>query len=278
MVSVQREDLNPILSRYAGNDRFCITLEQTQTNEDLLRILGQYIQFNSCFGGGVANLAGEIAVRQDLFRDAKEEIEAIADRSVEVASKVFFAAIDEFGDRSTRNHDTHRSLAQATLKAAGSFFGHDGASLTGLVSANGNVSTMIGKVCDGYRVNRHVDDSDLFRAMGFHLASEILADEEFGILNGHLREKHSGLVEHLETHQVVVNGVRRPAYTWIQVHTSVEADHFDAAVVGANAALQYYVGSEDQERIKDWILEGVDEFAALQNDFMHSLMETNGHS
>ena len=40
----------------------------------------------------------EIGARLHLFRDPCEAIEMLADRSVEVAAKVFYAAIDEFGD------------------------------------------------------------------------------------------------------------------------------------------------------------------------------------
>ena len=43
----------------------------------------------------------------------------LADRAAEVASDFFYAAIDEFDDRSTPWRDTHRTLAQATLKGVG---------------------------------------------------------------------------------------------------------------------------------------------------------------
>jgi pyrroloquinoline quinone (PQQ) biosynthesis protein C len=63
------------------------------------------------------------------------------------------------------------------------------------------------------------------------------------------------------------------AYRWIQIHTTVEADHFRAAVNSANLAMRYYAGTETQARIKSWILEGFKEFADVQSEFMRSLME-----
>src|SRR5206468_1877450 len=74
---------------------------EAKAPERLLSVLGRYIQFNSAFGAGLANLAGEIAARQGLFRDAQEPLRIVADRSAEVASDFFFAAIDEFDDRAT---------------------------------------------------------------------------------------------------------------------------------------------------------------------------------
>jgi len=51
----------------------------------------------------------------------------------------------------------------------------------------------------------------------------------------------------------------------------VEADHFDSALLGANAALMYYAGKEDRARAKEWVLEGFRAFASVQAGFMKSL-------
>jgi hypothetical protein len=59
------------------------------------------------------------------------------------------------------------------------------------------------------------------------------------------------------------------AYTWIQLHTTVETDHFEAAVAGANSALKYYVGCASMA--KSWILDGFSRFATVQGQFMRSL-------
>jgi hypothetical protein len=82
----------------------------------LLRFLSRYATWNGLFGAGVATLAGKIGRSRRLFLDAAEPVAAIADRSVLVASYFFDAARDEFDDRETPHRDTHRCLAQATLK------------------------------------------------------------------------------------------------------------------------------------------------------------------
>src|SRR5712692_4360634 len=109
--TMKRTDFEVILGTSQGCCTFRKTLERIRDEKELLRMLGRYISFNSVFGSGVASLAGQIGSRQDLFRDSEEALALIADRSVEVAAAIFFAAAGEFGDRTRR---THRSLAQAT--------------------------------------------------------------------------------------------------------------------------------------------------------------------
>ena len=50
------------------------------------------------------------------------------------------------------------------------------------------------------------------------------------------------------------------------VHSSIEADHFNAALIGANRALRFYAGPESKSGIKEWIIEGFTEFAATQEE------------
>src|SRR5438093_8523906 len=110
---IARTDLEPVLAAHHGNQDLERAFAEAKAPERLLSVLGRYIQFNSAFGAGLANLAGEIAARQGLFRDAQEPLRIVADRSAEVASDFFFAAIDEFDDRATPWRDTYRTLGQA---------------------------------------------------------------------------------------------------------------------------------------------------------------------
>jgi len=266
-------DLEPILQEHAGKRIFASALEQTVSSEELLCVLGRYIHFNSVFGSGVANLAGEIGSRQDLFRDSDETVTLVADRSVEVAADVFVAAIDEFGDHNNIRRSTHRTLAQATLKAAGSFFGLSSAALDEIAQPYEATLAAMRRVRNGYRINQTIDEPKIFRAIGFHIASEVLADEEFNVLDTYMRANQPELVEYLTKTRVPIGDSENAAYRWVQIHTSVEADHFAAAVKSANQALRYYAGSETQSRIKNWILDGFREFVEVQKEFMESLMK-----
>ena len=269
--TIDRSDLEPVLASHSGNSIFKQALGRITTGGNLLSTLSCYIYFNSVFGSGVANLAGEIGSRQHLFREPDELVEIAADRSVEVAARIFFAAIDEFGGASHRS--THRTLAQATLKGIGTFLGYEIATLNQLAEPSVRTLTAIARVQDGYAINQKVNERKLFRAIGFHMGSEVLADEEFNILDGFLRAEHADLVKYLKRARVTVNDVKVSAYHWIQIHTTVEADHFQSAMVGANLALHYYAGAENPARIKEWIIDGFSMFAATQTDFMNGLME-----
>ena len=251
-VKIDKSDVRPILQTHHGNKILAMAIEQW-SGKDLLCGLAQYIHFNSVFGGGVANLAGEIARRQDLFRDTGEPIEMLADQSVEVAAKIFFAAVDEFGRRKT-----HRAMAKETLRALAQYYGYAAKNIHVAKATN----TAIKSVSRGYCLNQSATDRDILRSIGFHMGSELLADGEFNIIDRFLQSKHSNLSECLK---------RQGAYAWISVHTTVEADHFDAAVEGANCALQHYVGSS--LKAKTWILEGFGSFARVQTEFMRSMKD-----
>jgi|SRR5579871_6321954 len=269
-LELTRADLEPTLAAHTGNMTFEQCLHRITEGDSLIRLLGRYIHFNSVFGGGVANLAGEIASRQDLFRDTEEPVALLADRSVEVASDVFFAAVDEFDDRSTPYRDTHRTLAQATLKGTGRFYGYDGEGLNALIQPNEATLIAMEQVRAGYGLNRALEAAQLFRALGFHAGSEILADHEFSILDAYLRAAHPQLVAFLNETKVEINGASHQSYFWIQIHTSVEADHFAYAAKGANRALRYYTGQEAAQA-KQWLIEGFAAFADVQAAFMEGL-------
>jgi hypothetical protein len=240
----------------------------------LLSLLGRFIQFNSAFGAGLANLAGEIAARQALFQDPDEPVRILADRASEVAADFFYAAVDEFDDRLTPWRDTHRTLAQATLKGLGAHFGYAPAALNDVVHINRSTNEACAAVWDGYGIGARLDDRQLFSAMGFHAGSEVLADHEFTVIDQALRGRRPELVAALESMKVEVLGRQHNAYYWIRIHTSVEAEHFEAALAGVNNALRFYAGKEDAQTVKGFILEGFARFAAVQGRFMERLAES----
>jgi hypothetical protein len=129
------------------------------------------------------------------------------------------------------------------------------------------------KVSHGYGLGAALSEERLFRGMGFHTGSEVLADEEFTIIDAVFKARRPDLVKALEELKVDILGERHNAYYWIRIHTSVEADHFDAAVKGVNKALRFYTGAEPPAKIKNWILAGFGSFADVQGEFMKALAE-----
>ncbi len=61
---IAREDLEPVLAAHHGNEALRAAFEGAEEAGRFLSVLARYVQFNSVFGPGLANLAGEIAARQ----------------------------------------------------------------------------------------------------------------------------------------------------------------------------------------------------------------------
>ncbi len=272
-VQIQRDDLAPVLQAHRGNEALRAAFERASDPRAFLCVLARYIQFNSAFGPGLANLSGEIGARQALFRDPDMPVAVLADRAAEVAADFFYAAVDEFDDRATPWRDTHRTLAQATLEGAARFFGYSPPQLDEIARINPSTERAMQRVSEGYGLGARLPDRRLFTAMGFHVGSEILADQEFTIIDRLLRKGRPDLVAALEAMRVPILSQKHNAYYWIRIHTGVEAEHFDAALSGVNKALRFYAGPDDPVGVKGWILEGFTRFAEVQGDFMASLAE-----
>ena len=270
--AISRDDLKPVLDGHRGSQALRQAFEAACDQPKLLlNVLCRYIQFNGAFGPGLANLAGEIAARQLLFRDEAEPVKLIADRAALVAADFFHAAVDEFDDRATPWRDTHRTLAQACLKGMGGYFGFTPEKLDGILSLNAATRGAMTQVNEGYGLGAQLEDRRLFEGMGFHAGSEVLADQEFTIIDKVLRERLPEMVQALKGMRVHLDSEKHNAYYWIFIHTSVEADHFDAALKGVNNALRFYAGSDDPALVKSWIVAGFTRFAKVQGDFMSGL-------
>lgn len=269
-MQIAESDLKPVLEGHAGNRMLDNALRGVESGHGMIRLIGQYTLFNSVFGGGVANLAGEIAERQDMFGDNAEEISSLSDRSAFVAARIFAASVPEFGGENCGY--THRSLAQATLKGLAQFFELSPGIVNDALVVTPALTDAIAGVQYGYGSNRELDEIDLFRGIGFHMGSECLADDEFNIIDQVLGEKWAKLVSFLESTNVSVGGeIPHPAYEWVKIHTTVEADHFRFALEGVNLALQYYRGQHSQEEVTAAIIDGFVEFARVQLRFMEFL-------
>jgi len=239
----------------------------------LLTFLGRYIVWNGGFGSGVATMAGKIGRARTLFLDPAEKVTACADRSVHVASFFFDAARDEFDDRATKHRDTHRTLAQATVKGLISYFQLSDDAVEQALCEPLWLTGLCDRTPVGYGLGTPDDFPSLFRAMGFHLGSEVLADEEFSLIDSTLRKQAPKLVEHLLKTRVKVADQEHPAYYWIGIHSghggSVEADHFEWAVAGVKEAFRY-TPPQHHAYLREQVLRGFDDFARCHTEFFEN--------
>lgn len=245
-----------------------------------LRFLGRYTSWNGLFGSGVAALAGKIGRSRRLFLDPDEPVPALADRSVYVASFFFDAARDEFDDHESVHRDTHRCLAQATLKgllqleAAQLPALSDPRSVGALLAEPEWLLQLNQKVARGYGAFSEDDLPSIFHAIGYHLGSELLADREFSIIDETLRRTAPELVQHLLTTRVAIAGQEHVAYHWIAIHSghggAAEADHFEWATQGTRLALRFTPEAE-HATLKHELVEGFVAFAQDHRRFFEQV-------
>ena len=243
----------------------------------LLTFLGRFISWNGGFGAGVAGLSAKIGRSRSLLLDSDEPIAACADRSMHVASYFFDAARDEYDDGSTPHRDAHRPLAQATLKGLADWFNLDAETLRQTYDTPLWLIGLENRTQQGYGLGSADDLPSIFRAMGFHLGSEVLADREFSVIDRTLREQHPDLVRFLLRTRETIAGQKHAAYHWIAVHSGegggVEVDHFGWAVQGVDEAFRY-VPERHHAYLREQVLEGFDDFARCHSEFFQRALSS----
>lgn len=242
-----------------------------------VRFLGRYTSWNGFFGSGVATLSGKIGRSRGLFLDPAQPIQALADRSVFVASFFFDAARDEFDDRDTVHRDTHRCLAQSMLKGLIDFEQQSGAAglsdddaINRLLAEPDWLQALNARVATGYGANSRDDLGTVFGCIGYHLGSELLADQEFSIIDQTLRAEAPDLVEYLQQARIDIAGQQHGGYQWVGIHSGhgggAEADHFEWATQGAKLAFRF-VPEAQHEALKQQMHAGFVRFAADHREF-----------
>lgn len=257
---ITKEKLQSIVDFDEVDVRVAARLNAIQTKPELMQFMIEYASWNGAFANGVTHLAGLIGSLRECFMEPGLPYQ-LADRSNLVASYVFDAARDEYDDSINTGRDPHRSLAQATLAAMASELG-----LAPMLHERDAewLTTLNQRVMLGYHGPAGTL-STAFIGLGYHLGSELLADCEFSIIDDYMREDHYELTQRLMRSTVEIGGVRHRGYAWIGIHSGhgggVEAEHFEAAVEGVNAALSYvHPDLEAREKLIQLVYQGFKEF------------------
>jgi len=266
---ISRGDLESLVN-FSAHERTAHEALRTALLDPLrrLRFFGRYASWNGLFGSGVAALAGKIGRSRRLFLDPDEPIQALADRSVYVASYFFEAARDEFDDHESAHRDTHRCLAQALLKGLLEIEAPhlpalaDRRGINALLTEPDWLAELNLRVARGYGVAAADDAPAIFHSVGYHLGSELLAGREFAFIDETLRHAAPALVQELQTRRIAIADQEHLAYQWIASHTvgATEADHFDAATQGAHLALRF-TAEADHAALKQELTRGFIAFA-----------------
>ena len=245
-----------------------------------VRFMGRYTSWSGYFGSGVATLAGKVGRCRGMFLSPDQPIIALADRSVLVASYFFDAARAEFDDHDTVHRDTHRCLAQAHLMGLIAFNAQFEKRLANAVFINEQLESPLwlkglhDRVAMGYGAYSPDEKPSVFRAMGYHLGSEVLADQEFSVIDEELRAVSPAMVKYLEATSVRIGGQDHNAYQWLRVHSGhgggAEADHFAWAVQGVSRAFRY-VPPEQHDALRHQVILGFKDFAWDHAEFFSNV-------
>jgi hypothetical protein len=229
----------------------------------------RYVHFNGYAGSLVARLASSIGLSRELFNNPDCSIVDEADRGMEIAAKVIAATIDEHADQGAK-YVPHRTLAQATLKCVGDYAKLSENERNELAVAPSWMVEVLDDLFRGYQGVPN-DPAALIRAMGFHIASEILADREYALIDKVVRydNRGQGFDAYLRTDggKVKINNRQFSAWYWIVIHgkhggDGVEVEHFECALEALDLAAKYR--PESAEKIRGYALEGFNDFAAIQ--------------
>ena len=234
----------------------------------LYLFMQRYVHFNGYAGSLVARLASSIGLSRDLFNNASTVIDE-ADRGMEIAAKVIAATIDEHADQGAK-YIPHRTLAQATLKAVGNYANLSEVERNEFAVAPAWMVKVLEDLFKGYQ-GVPGDAPALIRAMGFHAASEILADREYALIDKVVRHDNrgKGFDAYLRTSdgKVKVNDRQFSAWYWIVIHgkhqgSGVEVEHFEFALEAINLAANYR--PESAQQVREYALQGFTDFANIQ--------------
>lgn len=245
-------------------------LEDIESKKQVIDFIHRYGIFNGDFAGGVANLAGAFHIRGDIFKE-KSKVDAINDKSSEIATEIYFAAEDEYFDRDFKTRVTHRQLAQELLKASLSYFKVSDKEFKKSFILNKKTKETIISVRKGYCLNKKNNEEDLFKGLGFHIGSELLADQEFNVIDNFLKKKYPKFVKFLKTKTTDFKGIE--AYRWISLHTIVELEHLDHAFTAAEKAIKYYKGKRDKKEIQQLVVQGFLKFSQTQRTFFNHILD-----
>ena len=138
--TVTAEDLAPVLDGHRGEQALRAAVEAAAApaapRAALLSLLARFIQFNRPSARDWPTWRARSRPARSSSATPTEPVHILADRASEVAADFFYAAVDEFDDRLTPWRDTHRTLAQATLKGLGAHFGYTPAQLNDVIRIN----------------------------------------------------------------------------------------------------------------------------------------------
>ncbi len=226
----------------------------------------RYSHFNGYAAAMIARLASTIGLSRYTFNNPELTVTEEADRGMDIAAQVMSAAADE----GVNGTPVHRALSQLTVKTVGDYAGLNDAERNQFADIPLWLREIVRNVIATYE-GKIDDEASLVKAMGFHIASEMLGDREYALLDMVVRYENEGIGFDRYLRQkakpVLINDHRYVPWSWVLIHSrhdgsGVEIEHSQFALAALNMAARY--GSASEKQVKTWAEEGFRAFVELQ--------------
>lgn len=242
--------------------------------KSLYWFMERFVRYSRTYSYIVPALASKIGSSM-LFQETGCSSLECAERSMDVAAKVFAASVEEFCD--PRTGVSHRTLSYALLDKIAQYADLSTEEIKHIASSGSWLDDFIKQVEAGYDADPN-NLCSLIEAMGFHAATETIGGHEFSIINSVIfsQQRSDRFGQFVKNSKVSFpEGTVSPWY-WIVIHgtentAGVEADHSDDAINALNLAVQYT--SVPEEQIIAWAGKGVAKFAHVQEKFFQCLQD-----
>lgn len=267
------EDFQPCLDMNGLNHVMAEACRAATVSPQALYLFMQrYVRYGRNFSFAVPILAGIIG-SSHLFQDPTHPIPAHAERSMDLGAKVFTAAIEEFLDPRTRV--SHRTLSYGLLDKLAEYAHLSNTEIQKIAQSGTWLTHLLRRVQMAYQ-GQPDDLESLVRAIGFHVATETVGDNEFSIINDVIfsQQRDRSFGHFIRNSKLnFPQGTVSPWY-WIVVHGTldtkgVEQRHSADAFAALNDVVQYTSASEAQ--VIEWAGQGFAEFAYIQTTFFEQV-------
>ena len=286
--------------------RFKLITDKIHNNTSLNRFLWSYYMYNKSFPSQVCHLVSRIQSNSDhLFRSVID-FEKLLNKNIcdessiyyknrnlssmvslnvlttTIAQQIFMAAIDEFVD-SENNDKSHRELGYELLMSFNKICINDDGTFNELTIMEENrlimhvIDPLSELIKNGYKTRINDDDitiNDIYRAIGFHCASEYFGSIEMSTI-------YNNLLINNKQFQHLLNDKRFDG-NWISIHAkseddmdfcgNVEEEHFKYSTNAASHLL-YYLKDGQTKIFLDLMDESINEFCDVLDFFIEKTDE-----
>lgn len=265
-------EFDDILDKQAYVDRFRALCQLAVTSPTATYVfMERYAHINGFAGSGVALLAGNLGYERERFIDPDGE--SNPDRGMMIAAQVFTATIDEHGGASGRA--PHRAMAQGCVEKVAEYAGLSQADRKRLDVKSDAFLLAVDCFKDNYAAADRTLHA-LVRSVGYHVASEYLADREYQILDEEVWHKNPDGAFRETVRRTRIDGKWGGPWAWITVHGhygdaehddghGVEEEHFQAALTAVRFLDRFGVAALAPEETHRLLVEGL---SAFRDDFL----------